>query len=312
MTVRRPRVTALTTILASLLAPLVLTGPPARATGAPALQSIAYLGAPYARVGWVAHDIATVTLTSPVDADTTVSLASSNVVVAVVPPSVTVAAGQQSATVPVTALSTGTTTITATLGLAQLVLTPDLYVGGVADAPNLSAVTIAPASVQPGDPAATGLVVLDFLAPPGGFVVSLASGNPEIQVPTQVVVAEDSDRATFPVTNTGVPAEGVVTASAGGVDRTAPFSVADTSPPQTTITKVNVRQATRKAIIRFTSSEAGSTFLCKLDSASYRSCTSPTAYRHLGIGRHVVRVRAVDPSGNPDPTPAVARFRIKR
>jgi hypothetical protein len=86
---------------------------------------------------------------------------------------------------------------------------------------------------------------------------------------------------------------------------------ADTSPPQTKITK-GPRKKTRKrtARFRFSSSEAGSSFECKLDRGPFRPCRSPRKYKKLKPGRHVFRVRAVDASGNRDHSPAVRKFRV--
>ena len=41
-------------------------------------------------------------------------------------------------------------------------------------------------------------------------------------------------------------------------------------------------------------------------------CTSPRTYRSLAFGLHTFRVRAIDPSGNIDATPAVRTWRINR
>lgn len=53
-------------------------------------------------------------------------------------------------------------------------------------------------------------------------------------------------------------------------------------------------------------------FMCKLDRGRYRRCSSPQLFRHLRPGSHVIRVRAVDATGNKDRTPAVRRFEIER
>ena len=45
-------------------------------------------------------------------------------------------------------------------------------------------------------------------------------------------------------------------------------------------------------------------FQCKLDRKRWRHCKSPVAYRHLGRGKHVFRVR----SGG---SAATKRFRIR-
>ena len=53
----------------------------------------------------------------------------------------------------------------------------------------------------------------------------------------------------------------------------------------------------------FTSTEAGSTFQCSLDAAPFSACSSPTTVT-VANGVHTFQVRAIDPAGNVDPTPA--------
>ena len=50
--------------------------------------------------------------------------------------------------------------------------------------------------------------------------------------------------------------------------------------------------------------EPGSSFECKIDSGSYAACSSPKTTSHLADGSHTFSVRAKDPAGNVDPTPA--------
>ena len=66
----------------------------------------------------------------------------------------------------------------------------------------------------------------------------------------------------------------------------------------------------RDAVFRFTSSEAGSSFQCRLDNRRFRPCVSPVRYRHLRDGGHRFEVRAVDSAGNFDGTPARFVFRV--
>lgn len=61
--------------------------------------------------------------------------------------------------------------------------------------------------------------------------------------------------------------------------------------------------------LAFGSSELGSRFECKLDGGPYRACASPYRKR-VGLGRHRIQVRAVDPEGQVDRTPAVLRWRV--
>jgi CSLREA domain-containing protein len=86
---------------------------------------------------------------------------------------------------------------------------------------------------------------------------------------------------------------------------------ADLHSPQTRITNYPRKMILRRdAVLRFTSSEAGSNFQCRLDNHRFRPCVSPIRYRHLRDGRHRFEVRAVDPAGNFDATPARFVFRV--
>jgi len=85
----------------------------------------------------------------------------------------------------------------------------------------------------------------------------------------------------------------------------------DLKPPNTTIPKTPpARLAPRTARFRFRSSEAGSTFQCRLDGKRFRACSAQKIFRRLAPGRHVLRVRAKDRAGNLDPTPARYIWRV--
>jgi hypothetical protein len=100
----------------------------------------------------------------------------------------------------------------------------------------------------------------------------------------------------------------------GNVDATPAsraFTV-DRDPPETTITKRPKKNtANRVARFRFRSDERGSTFRCKLDKGRFKRCSSPFRKR-VKPGRHILRVRAVDRAGNTDPTPAKAKWTVRR
>jgi Ca2+-binding RTX toxin-like protein len=96
----------------------------------------------------------------------------------------------------------------------------------------------------------------------------------------------------------------------------APPLAPDVTPPRTKVTRhppklLLTAKRHRRVVFRFTSSERGSRFRCKLDAKPYRACASPRAY-NLGLGRHVVRIDAIDAAGNADPTPAIYHFRIRQ
>ena len=87
----------------------------------------------------------------------------------------------------------------------------------------------------------------------------------------------------------------------------------DTTPPDTKIVKGPPKKTHKRAVkFKFTSTEAGSTFQCKLDRKPFKSCSSPKKYKKLKPGKHVFKVRAMDKAGNVDPTPAKRRFSVLR
>jgi sugar lactone lactonase YvrE len=85
------------------------------------------------------------------------------------------------------------------------------------------------------------------------------------------------------------------------------------APPETTITKRPPNKSKRRrAKFKFVASRPTATFQCKLDQRPFRSCSSPHKLRRLKRGGHVFKVRAVDATGNADPSPARDKFKIKR
>src|SRR4029079_7731033 len=99
-------------------------------------------------------------------------------------------------------------------------------------------------------------------------------------------------RATDQAGNTdGTPASQTWT-----IDLTAPDTTIDSSPASPS--------GNATPTFDFSSSEAGSTFECRLDGGSWNSCTSPHTTAALTDGSHTFDVRATDQAGNTDTTPA--------
>jgi hypothetical protein len=103
------------------------------------------------------------------------------------------------------------------------------------------------------------------------------------------------------------------TDAAGNVDAspaTRTWTV-DTAAPNTTITSgPSGTVHSRSATLAFASDEAGSTFECRLDAATWQTCTSPQAYSGLADGSHTVQVRATDAAGNVDASPATSTWTV--
>lgn len=89
-------------------------------------------------------------------------------------------------------------------------------------------------------------------------------------------------------------------------------SLADTTPPETSIgTKPSDPSDSSTATFTYSSNEPGSTFECKLDAGALAGCDAGgIAYAGLGAGQHTFQVRATDPSGNTDPSPAGYTFNV--
>jgi 6-phosphogluconolactonase (cycloisomerase 2 family) len=89
-------------------------------------------------------------------------------------------------------------------------------------------------------------------------------------------------------------------------------SGADADPPETTITKGPKKKTKkRKAKFEFSSDEQGSTFQCKLDKGGFEPCDPAETFK-VKRKKHTLEVRAVDPAGNVDPTPAQLKWKVKR
>jgi hypothetical protein len=90
----------------------------------------------------------------------------------------------------------------------------------------------------------------------------------------------------------------------------------DTRAPRTKIVKhppklVGTKHRRARVVFRFRASESPAAFICKVDHDLLRPCGRRLALRLLP-GGHRVRVRAKDPAGNVDSTPAVFGFRVKQ
>jgi hypothetical protein len=87
----------------------------------------------------------------------------------------------------------------------------------------------------------------------------------------------------------------------------------DTSPPETNIgSHPKPKTKSRKATFSFSSTEAGSTFLCSYDGKAYAACTSPFTTPRLKPGKHRFDVVGTDSLGNRDPSAATFLWKVKK
>jgi hypothetical protein len=90
-----------------------------------------------------------------------------------------------------------------------------------------------------------------------------------------------------------------------------PPPVKDRKPPQTSVAGRH-RQRGHRARFMLRSSEAKSTFECRIDGSAFAPCAPAFRSPRLKLGKHLLVVRAIDKAGNADRTPSKKRFRLKR
>ena len=163
---------------------------------------------------------------------------------------------------------------------------------------------------------------IEFFSSPEADPTGHGEGRVPLSSSSINVKTDYSGGASFSyMTEKPVPPGHVVAATAtpndqvSGTFSTSEFSraiaVTDDVAPNTTVASGPqglVRSAS--ATFSFASSEPGSRFECGLDGRAYADCTSPATFSNLADGGHALRVRAVDASGDTDPTPATRSWRV--
>jgi subtilisin-like proprotein convertase family protein len=145
-------------------------------------------------------------------------------------------------------------------------------------------------------PTANALGVMPAPAPAGPFGTTMAAFNG----------ASPNGTWKLYVNDTAAADGGWISATP-----TLTFTTTDVTPPNTTITRKPKTGFKTTTKIKFVSSEAGSTFQCRIDtSKKFKPCSSPLKLKHLKVGKHKIQIRAVDASGNIDATPAKAKWKV--
>ena len=182
--------------------------------------------------------IGTVLFSSPVDVDTEVSLASSSPKVASVPTSVTVLAGEITATFLITTSKVkADTPVTLSASLNGFTWSEKLIVTPT----SLTSITLNPTAVLSGK-SVTGTVKLSKAAPADGWLVALSSDSAVAPVPASVLVPAGANFARFTITTLYPDAVTIANISAmfGGTTKTAPLTVNPLTPVSLTLTPTTV------------------------------------------------------------------------
>jgi CSLREA domain-containing protein len=111
---------------------------------------------------------------------------------------------------------------------------------------------------------------------------------------------------------TGCPGTGTCTVTLDTA-KTVTATFDDVAPPDTSITGGPAEGSTTNdstPTFTFASTESGSTFECRVDSASFAPCSSPDTTGALSDGAHTFYVRATDAASNVDATPASHTFTV--
>lgn len=134
--------------------------------------------------------------------------------------------------------------------------------------------------------------------PPGSTATFMTVGA--LQVDLAAVLEADADGDGFgDETQDGCPTDPGTQGACG------------TDPPQTRITKAAPKESKKTTVkFKFRSSEADSTFECKLDKGPFKPCKSPKKLKGLEVGKHEFQVRAIDAGGNLDPSAAKDKFKV--
>lgn len=183
-------------------------------------------------VAGVASTTGTVTLTGPAPAGGLNGVLSTNSALVSVPHSVSIPAGQSSAsflaqTAPVSAEAVAIVTVTLN-GMAQ---TAQLTLEPL----RLASISFVPSIVAGGNPS-TGTVSLNGIAPKGGYTIKLSSGGPSVTVPATVTIAAGGVSQTFKASTSAVASQTTVTVTAKLATTTQTGSLTVTPPALTGLT----------------------------------------------------------------------------
>ncbi len=241
-----------------------------------------------------------------------VTLTSSNPALLQVPPTVTVAAGNNSTSFAISTTATSTfTTVQVDASAGGVTRSAFVNLAAGSTAPSLASLAISPASVT-GGTTATGTVALSSAAPAGGMSITLATGNPSTaQVPPIVTVAAGQTQATFTVTTSPVSASTPVTITAFSASTTKSATVTVTAGSTTLgtptlLSPANAATTAQPVTLDWSDVPNAASYEIQIDDSStfsaplvrtLTSTVSQTTVSGLTTAQQFWRVRAKDSSG---------------
>lgn len=194
------------------------------------------------------------------------------------------------------------------------------------DAEAASSVKIYATAGCTGEPIATGSA--EALADPG-IPVSVAPGSTTTFVATaeaEGFVSGCSAPLTYKQQNETPPPpppgeEGSGSGAGGGIGGGGTQVPGDPKLPKvrsyvTPVPRITFGPASKtrikRPVFRFTDAtgQDGTKFVCKVDRAKWRGCSSPLRLKPLGRGRHVFRVSGINGAGTQSPRPSSRSFRL--
>jgi hypothetical protein len=138
--------------------------------------------------------------------------------------------------------------------------------------------------------------------------VSWAVADPQ----SEIASSSGCDPSTVTADTTGTVVTCSATNDAGlAAQATAQIKIDRQLPETTLVEGPTGTVASSSAAFGFSASEAGASFECSRDGGAFAACSSPQTYSGLAEGDHSFAVRALDPAGNVDATPAARAWKVR-
>lgn len=167
-------------------------------------------------------------------------------------------------------------------------------------------IVIPPADTTRPTIAAHATVTAEATSASGAVVTYTSPATSDNVDPAGVAACLPASGSTFALGNTTVTCNAQDVAGNNATPTTFLVTISDTNAPDTTITDMPFSTSnSSSAHFAFTSTEAASTFTCKLDTNAESSCNAGTSdLSGLSEGSHIFAVFATDLVGNSDASPA--------